>query len=119
MKYILTLTEDQAKVLALACEFYARIRMGQFNEITYHLMMEQPFDDSWCDRRDMADSLLLLARKSIYPELYGAGHSYGIGKFDDADMSFDVYQVLREKFPWDGKTPFSYHELPICKVKDD
>lgn len=119
MKYVLELTEDQAKVVACACEFYARVRMGQFNEIVFNLMMDQPFDGTWCDRRDEAEQILLEARKRIYPELHGIGHSFGIGKFDDADMSFDVYQVLREKFPWNGKTPFSYHELPICKVKDD
>ena len=116
--YVLTLTEEQAKICACACEFYARVRMGQFHEIPYHLMMEQPLEDNWCERRDIADACLLAARKAIYPELSGPGHSYGIGKFDDADMSFDIYQVLREQFPYDGRTPFSYHDLPVCEVVD-
>ena len=119
VKYVLTLTEAQAKICAIACEFYARIRMGQFNEITYHLMMEQDFNDKWCERRDIAESCLLAARKAIYPELGPMGHSFGIGKFDDADMSFDIYQVLCEKFPYDGRTPFSYCELPKCEVIEE
>ena len=119
MKYILELTEEQAKITAASCEFYARIRMGQFNEIAYANMMGQSMDDTWCDRREEAEELLLMARKRIYPDLHGRGHSYGIGKFEDADMAFDVYQVLREKFSWDGREPFSYHELPKCEVKDD
>ena len=118
MKYILELTEDQAKVVSTACEFYARIRMGQFNEIVYHNMMSQPLDDNYCDRRDAAETYLLTARKYIYPDLGGAGHSYGIGKFEDADMSFDVYQVLRELMNG-GPTPFSYNELPKAEMKDD
>ena len=32
-KYILDLTEEQAKTVALACEFFVRIKMGQFDEI--------------------------------------------------------------------------------------
>ena len=119
MKYILELTEEQARIVAGACEFYARVRMGQFNEITYNTMMDQPMEDRWCERRDEAEALLLEARKRIYPELHGIGHSYGIGKFKDADMSFDVYQVLREKFWPERMPPFSYHELPKCEIKDD
>ena len=91
--------------------------MGQFNEIVYHDMMGQPMDDTYCARRDAAETYLLMARKYIYPELNGAGHSYGIGKFKDADTSFDVYQVLREKIHG-GPSPFSYIELPKCEVKD-
>lgn len=37
-KYILDLTEEQAKTLAQACEFFARIKMEQFNEIPFLLL---------------------------------------------------------------------------------
>ena len=117
MKYKLTLTKEQAQIVSLACEFYARIKMGQFQEIPYHLMMDQPLADNWCERRDAAETYLLQARKMIYPELGGYGHSYGLGKFEDADMAFDVHQVIRHKFG-DKRPPFSYHELPICEEVD-
>lgn len=119
MKYKLTLTDEQAQTVATACEFYARIMMGQFTEITWHTMMCQPMDDTWCDRRDAAETYLYKARQFIYPELGGRGSSYGIGKFEDADEAFDVYQALRQKFPHDGRLPFSYKKIPECEVEDD
>ena len=113
-KIQLTLTEEQAKIVSTACEFYARVRMGQFSEIAYQTLDLSIPCDSYCDRRDEAEKLLLEARKQLYPELHGAGHSYGIGKFKDADLAYDVHQVLRNQFG-DGRPPFSYHELPECK----
>ena len=113
-KIQLTLTEEQAKIVFTACEFYARVRMGQFDRIIDHTLdLSIPCDD-YCDRRDEAERLLLEARKQLYPELHGAGHSYGIGKFEDADLAYDVHQVLRNQFG-DGRPPFSCHELPECK----
>lgn len=107
----LELTDEQAQIVSLACEFYARVRMGQFQEIYWKCLdMQLPCDD-YCERRDEAERLLLEARKPIYPELHGLGHSYGIGKFKDADQAFDVYQVIRWLFG-DDRPPFSFWELP-------
>jgi hypothetical protein len=116
----LTLTDEQARILAGACEFYARVKMGQFKEITWDLMLMDVADDDYCCRRDEADRLLYEARRYIYPDLIGPGHSYGIGKFKDADMAWDVYQVIRQKFG-DDRMPFSYYDLPKCEheVGDD
>lgn len=110
----LTLTEEQAKVVSRACEFFCRIKIGQFNEITWELL-DYGLED-YCERRDAIEQFLLAARKLIYPELlYSFGHSYGIGKFDDADMAFDVYQVLRHQLG-DWREPFEfYHPLPKCE----
>ena len=84
-KYTLELNEVQAQTVSQACEFFARIKMGQFD-----------------------------ARKAIYPELNGIGHSYGVGKFADADRAFDVYQVLRHALG-DPREPFQLGEpLPSC-----
>lgn len=108
------LTEEQVKLLSGICEFYARVRMGQFNEIVWTILdMSLPTDD-YCQRRDEAEQILLDTRKILYPELHGIGHSYGIGKFADADQVYDVHQVIRYALGhW--RTPFSYHELPVCK----
>ena len=110
----LTMTEEQAKIVSLACEFYARVRMGQFNEIVWHLLDIKIPSGEYCERREKAEQLLLDVRKQLYPDLHGAGHSYGIGKFDDADLAFDVHQVIRHEMG-DGRTPSSYHDLPICE----
>ena len=112
----LTLTDEMAKIVAEACEFYARIRMGQFQEIIYKtLEMNELGADDYCLRRDAAEKFLFEARKFLYPELYGRGHSYGVGKFDDADIAFDVYQVIRKEFG-DPRGFFSFRaEVPVAE----
>ena len=113
-KYILDLNEEQAKTVAQACEFFARIKMGQFNEIPFLLLANELSGNDYCTKRDTANQHLLEARKAIYPELHGAGHSYGVGKFADADRAFDVFQVLRY-FLGDPREPFRLGEpLPSC-----
>lgn len=105
------MTDEQAQTVATACEFYARIRMGQFQEIYWKCLEVKNIDD-YCVRRDKAEEFLLSARSQIYPDLSPSfGHSYGIGKFKDADLSFNVYQVIRRAFG-DERPPFSYYELP-------
>ena len=106
----LELTDEQASVVATACESYARVRMGQFQEIYRKCLSVKDVDD-YCVRRDNAERELLNARKYIYPDLHGLGHSYGIGKFKDADQAFDIYQVIRVLFG-DERPPFSFWELP-------
>lgn len=71
--------------------------------------------EDYCERRDEAEQLLLKARESIYPDLHGIGHSYGIGKFEDADKVYDVHQVIRyARGHW--REPFSYYPVPKCTV---
>ena len=111
----LTLTDEQAEIVSKACEFFARIKVGQFSEITWNMLARG--SDDYLYKRNNAEKYLLEARKFIYPELHDAGHSYGIGKFKDADMSFDVYQVIRYAMG-DDRKPFSYRELPKCEQCD-
>ena len=121
----ITLTKEQAKLVSIACEFYARIKIGQFNEIVWNTFSFNPDviknvpAAEFCDRRDKAEEALLAARKFIYPELHGIGHSYGIGKFEDADMAFDIYQVIRPHFG-DDRSPFTFSRaLPLCERKEE
>ena len=109
----LTLTEEQAKIVSKACEFYARIRMGQFGEIAWHCA-----EKHYTECPEEAQLAWLALRHFIYPDLQGPGHSYGIGKFEDADMAYDVHQVIRHTMGF-GPVPFSYHELPKCQRLDD
>ena len=115
----LTLTDEQARIVSRACEFYARIVMGQFKEIIWEcICIRAGKNDDICQRCDEAERLLFEARKQIYPELHGPGHSYGIGKFERADKAFDVHQVIRYAMGhW--RTPFSYHELPKCVYRKE
>lgn len=111
----LTLTDEQAQIVSLATEFYARVKMGQFQEIVWHTLDMSAETGDYCRRRDEAERLLLLARKQLYPDLHGIGHSYGIGKFKDADLSFDVHQVIRHAMG-DDRPPFSYYDLPKIEI---
>ena len=115
----LKLTEEQAQVINNACEMYSRIWMGQFDEITFRLMMPQPLDGEWLYRREAAEKLLYVARDFIYPELGYKGHSYGVGKFKNADIAFNVHQVLRNVLG-DERKPFDVTDagMPECEVKE-
>ena len=118
-EYQLLLTKEQAWLVATACEFYARIRLGQFREIPFRLMLHD-YGKNYCERRDEAERLLFEARERIYPELHGSGHSYGIGKFDDADQAFDVFQVIRKEIFPDSREVFTYQdEIPIFKKLEE
>lgn len=108
----LRMSENQAKIVAKACEFYARVRMGQFKEITWLTLSGEWSKEDACERRDAADEALLRARGFLYPDLHGWGHSYGMGKFEDADTAYDVYMVLRQLFG-DPRTPFSLSKEPL------
>lgn len=110
----LTMSEETAQIVAKACEFYARVRVGQFGEIIWNCAEHHCVDD-----RDAAEKAWLEFRKHIYPDLHGIGHSYGIGKFEDADRAFDVYQVMRHEFG-DERPPFTFlDELPKCEHIED
>ena len=114
----LKLTEAQAGVVSTACEIFARIKTGQFNEIIWHLLDIKLSTDEYCSRRERAQELLLEARKQIYPDLHGVWHSYGMGRFEDADTAFDVHQVLRHALG-DQREPWSMTTLPECTSKPE
>lgn len=114
----LNMSEETARIVSTACEFYARVRLGQFSEIVFSCIQSEPKDDFF-ERREDAEHFLFEARKYLMPELRGIGHSYGIGKFEDADRAYDVYQVLRMMFG-DTRTPFTLlDELPTCERVDE
>jgi len=108
----LRLTEEQANIVSSACEFYARILMGQFQEIPRIC----PGTQLLCNHKEIQDAWLNL-RSYIYHDLGGPGHSYGIGKFPQADKAYDVHQVIR--YTMGGKEPFSYYQLPKCRKVAD
>lgn len=105
----LELTDEQAKIVATACEFYARMKMGQFGEIIWNCA-----HNHYVEHPGEAERLWLQLRKHIYPDLQGVGHSYGVGKFPEADKAYDVYQVI--DYALNGKRePWSNYDLPKCK----
>ena len=124
VRYTLSMDERQAKMLATACEFYARVNMGQWLEV-FHSCADLRRTD-YSEARDAVEQLLLQARQIVWPELHGAGHSFGVGKFEHADIVWEIYEVLRNRIAWtehpeggigvsfSKPMSFSGRNLPIC-----
>ena len=121
------MNEKQAKLVSKALELYTRLRIGQWRELI-DLCVEFS-DEQYCEKRDILEPKLLDARKVAYPELNGIGHSYGVGKFEDADLAWEVHEVLRNKIAWtehpegghtvnfDKPISFRGNELAKCETK--
>jgi len=99
LRYVLTLTEEQAAVTARACELYCRLIDGQLDELNHALLLRENREDI-CERREEAMDLLLKLKKIYFPALYGHGHSYGLGHDTVADRSWIVYQAIRYCQAW-------------------
>lgn len=115
--YTLIMTQDQALTVSKACEFYARVMMGQFNEIAFETMMPHTSRPDFCERRDQMQNLLYHARKCAFPDLTGPGHSYGVGHSVSSDRAWEAYQVLRHAIAWtnkpEGGSTVDFHP-PMC-----
>jgi len=101
MKYELKLTEQQARVVVQALDFWSRMFLGQVEEIKWHPAVQ--------GRKSMAlDSLLRQLKPVIFPEL--SSHAYfGIHSDkvpDEARQAFDILQVIRHQM-WisNGREP--------------
>ena len=113
----LELTEEQAHIVSKACEFFARIRMGQYMEIVHNCLDVK--QEHYSEKREALSRVLLHAREFTHPDLErNFGHSYGMGKYEDADRAFDVHQVIRHALG-DDREPFSHYDLPKCEAVPD
>ena len=127
-KYVLTLTREQAVVARDALELYARLKLGQFENITEKIMNFNPGDFSSSERREIANGLLKTVAKLILGE-----DEYGqpSGKKDLAHYrAWSIYTTLRHKMAWhdhpqggmgvsfDKPYPFGNEQPPFCEVKD-
>ena len=131
-KYQLTMTEKQARTVIAACDFLARIRIGQWKELVDLCL---PYDreniDEWCQKRDDAELLIMSVRDKVMPELsYNA--SYGVYKFEETERAINVLKAVRSAIAWHNKPEGGYEviydrphahnvaeEMPKCEVVDD
>ena len=92
--------------------------MGKFREIIWRTLSMRHETEDYCQRRDLAEEYLLKARRYVYPELFGIGHSYGIGHDKVADFAYDMHQATRSHL---GKyvESFSYYQIPKLIAKKD
>ena len=130
-EYVLHMDAETAQVVAHACELYARIRFGQFQEVGYLTIRPQcTGDKTFGDRIKTCREMLEKARAAAFPELENPGHSYGVGKFRDADAAWNAYQAIRYIKAWHenpgGGVTVNFNEpmrvsdapMPICEVRN-
>ncbi len=94
--YTLTLTEKQLKYIADACESCGRVAIGQFDKmLDYCRNNEGNFINNY--------NLTKAVESIIKPAMgLSMNSSYGVGKFDHADILLDMYQTIRHRLAWDN-----------------
>ena len=146
-KVILEMTPTTARMVQTACEFYFRAMIGQFeycideiaNGIPWkrdikHIKMheEERKDefDGWIERRKASITHAEHAKQELFPEL-GRYWSYGVGKCEDADIAWQVNEVVRHALAWhrnpeggwtvDFDTPMQWTKepLPKCRIEEE
>jgi hypothetical protein len=100
--YTLTITQEQATVIATACEFLARIQSGQIKEAFDHLPLDENID--WGVYHEIQDNLTKRLPEILKGGIDGWHSSFGVGNPElpkSHDIAWDLYQVLRHKLAWE------------------
>lgn len=97
VRYVLTLTKEQARMVETACELYARLKIGQFELITEQMLDVQDIDE-YCKRRDIANDLLRTVACVIFGRnINGWPH---VEKDALHHRAWNIYQALRYQRAW-------------------
>lgn len=101
MKYRITLTEDQLKMIARGMEFYSRMESGQFHEIEKLGTVHDYRNET--GRGHDSDMIRRMVEELKW-ELLGlkAGESYSVGKSEgitkdaqrDINLSYSIYREI-------------------------
>jgi len=123
-KIILTLNEVQARKVIDALDLYSRLRMGQFKEIKTMFVDNGRHDLS---NNDNLTDILLKLKHEIYPELGVTYHSILSNQIPDAQIAFDIQQVIRHGIAWYNEpeggvftrfdSPKKYSDQPLPEVR--
>lgn len=124
VRYVLTLTDDQARMVETACELYARLKIGQFEQIS-ELMLDVKDVEQYCQRRDIANDLLRTVACVIFGRnINGWPH---VQKDALHHRAWNIYHALRYKRAWyenpkggwgvNYDKPYPYGGEPIPEVE--
>ena len=110
----LTVTNEQLRLIQQALDFYARIGIGQLDQIKDHATFQKYLYNSFKDKhgktdyqrlnevRDVIDEMLLPAKRILYQEDNVSVHGgWGINHANVDDScrdAFDLVQVIRHEF---------------------
>ena len=131
----LEMSREAATVCENALEPFARLKLGQFKDITWKIMpnnWEEGSFDLWVKERDFADELLEMAARHIF-----GTNNWGqpdIKERDKEEMrAWELYTTLRytrmwHDYPEEGKTSWSVgfdkplaqsgDAMPKCEIKE-
>lgn len=89
-RYRLEMNEKQARMVIDALDFWMRMRIGQWEELT-DLCLEPTQDmiEKYCENREAANEKLFEARQIVMPELT-KNASWGVYKFPETERAFNV-----------------------------
>ena len=114
--YVLTLTDEQASVIGLACELFSRLHMGQVNDLLYEAAMYHRTFEKLHALRPQVDEIV----QAVFGLQGTAQHSITSPAIPDAvRIAYDAYQALRyarscAEYP-DGPPPGLRGTLAFCE----
>ena len=128
IRYALDMSEEQARITKGALEFYARVLIGQWGELSELCL--NIGDEDYLEKKEKLDAGLANLRQIAFSDLpKSLSASYGITKVSRATEAWEIYQVLRHRIAWtmfpegswsvDFQPPISFSgkELPTCTSK--
>jgi len=131
----LEMSREAAAVCENALELFARLKLGQFREITWKIMPDDWREgnfDRWIQERDFANELLEMAARHVF-----GSNNWGqpdIKERDKEEMrAWELYTTLRytrmwHDYPEEGETSWSVgfdkplaqsgDVMPKCEIKE-
>ena len=86
---------ETAQIVRRACEFYSRAVCGQIDETLLEAINAwSERDDAYFAIREQLEDSLKRVKTLLFPELPADAH-YGIGHNRNADLAWNINQVLR------------------------
>lgn len=132
----LEMSREAALICEHALELYARLKLGQFREITFHIMPDdwkEGHFDRWIQERDFANELLEMAARHVFGTNNWGQPDIKV-KDEDEMRAWELYTTLRytrmwHDYPEEGKTSWSVgfdkpmaqsgDKMPKCEIKED
>ena len=118
-KYVIEVSEEQARIISLALDIYSRMEGGQLEWAFSMIQWKYP------DNLEAADLLL----KELQLLLTGKDRgNLGIGNVSNsARMAYDLHQVIRHRLSWDNEPsggmavhfnpPMQWGDQPLAKIE--
>lgn len=131
----LEMSREAAMVCEDALELFARLKLGQFREITWKIMPDDWKEgafDRWIQEHDFANELLEMAARHVFGTNNWGQPDVKV-KDDEELRAWELYTTLRYTRSWhdnpeDGKTSWSVvydkplaqsgDRMPKCEIKE-